>query len=112
MPVISAEDGQWLMSKPFTPIFKPGGHGAIWKLAHDKGVFKWFYGHGRKGATIRQVRYSCSLDLCGDLKTIFHNLCHGYAVMLWLLQMSLYWLWLDLGFTTKRFDFDQSNIQM
>lgn len=74
MPVISAEDGQWLMSKPFTPIFKPGGHGAIWKLAHDKGVFKWFYGHGRKGATIRQVRYSCSLDLCGDLKTIFHNL--------------------------------------
>ncbi|GFY83488.1 UDP-glucose pyrophosphorylase 3 [Actinidia rufa] len=27
----------------------------IWKLAYDKGIFQWFYGHGRKGATVRQV---------------------------------------------------------
>ncbi|XP_010504481.1 PREDICTED: UTP--glucose-1-phosphate uridylyltransferase 3, chloroplastic isoform X2 [Camelina sativa] len=55
VPTVSAEDGQWLVSKPFVPVSKPGGHGAIWKLAYDKGVFKWFFDHGRKGATIRQV---------------------------------------------------------
>ncbi|CAA6654719.1 unnamed protein product [Spirodela intermedia] len=44
VPVVAALDGRW-----------PGGHGAIWKLAHDKGVFTWFYNHGRKGATVRQV---------------------------------------------------------
>ncbi|KFK34847.1 hypothetical protein AALP_AA5G200800 [Arabis alpina] len=55
VPAVSAEDGQWIVSKPFVPVSKPGGHGVIWKLAYDKGVFKWFYDHGRKGATVRQV---------------------------------------------------------
>ncbi|PON86562.1 UTP--glucose-1-phosphate uridylyltransferase family [Trema orientale] len=55
VPSVSAEDGQWLVSKPFSLVCKPGGHGVIWKLAHDKGIFKWFYDHGRKGATVRQV---------------------------------------------------------
>ncbi|CAL0327916.1 unnamed protein product [Lupinus luteus] len=55
VPVVGAEEGQWLITKPFSPLNKPGGHGVIWKLAHDKGIFKWFYSHGRKGATVRQV---------------------------------------------------------
>lgn len=55
VPAVSAEDGQWIIKKPFAPICKPGGHGVIWKLASDKGIFKWFYDHGRKGATVRQV---------------------------------------------------------
>lgn len=55
VPAISAGDGEWLVSEPFTPVCKPGGHGAIWKLAYDKGVFQWFYDHGRRGATVRQV---------------------------------------------------------
>uniref|UniRef100_A0A2N9IX15 UGP3-like C-terminal hexapeptide repeats domain-containing protein n=1 Tax=Fagus sylvatica TaxID=28930 RepID=A0A2N9IX15_FAGSY len=55
VPSVSAEDGQWVVSKSFTPVCKPGGHGVIWKLAYDKGIFKWFYDHGRKGATVRQV---------------------------------------------------------
>ncbi|ESQ44484.1 hypothetical protein EUTSA_v10005783mg [Eutrema salsugineum] len=55
VPAVSAEDGQWIVSKPFVPVSKPGGHGVIWKLAYDKGVFKWFNDHGRKGATVRQV---------------------------------------------------------
>lgn len=55
VPVVSAEDGQWLVTKPFSPLSKPGGHGVIWKLAHDKGIFKWFFCQGRKGATVRQV---------------------------------------------------------
>lgn len=55
VPTVAAEDGQWLISEPFTPVCKPGGHGALWKLAYDKGVFQWFYSHRRKGATVRQV---------------------------------------------------------
>ncbi|KAJ4827906.1 UTP--glucose-1-phosphate uridylyltransferase 3, chloroplastic [Turnera subulata] len=55
VPTVSAEDGQWVVTKPFAPVCKPGGHGAIWKLAYDKGIFDWFYDHGRKGATVRQV---------------------------------------------------------
>ncbi|KAE8726771.1 hypothetical protein F3Y22_tig00006230pilonHSYRG00017 [Hibiscus syriacus] len=55
VPAVNAEDGQWLVRKPFVPVCKPGGHGVIWKLAYDKGIFQWFYDHGRKGATVRQV---------------------------------------------------------
>ncbi|XP_022746788.1 UTP--glucose-1-phosphate uridylyltransferase 3, chloroplastic-like isoform X5 [Durio zibethinus] len=55
VPTVSADDGRWLVRKPFVPVCKPGGHGVIWKLAYDKGIFQWFYDHGRKGATVRQV---------------------------------------------------------
>ncbi|XP_078435521.1 UDP-glucose pyrophosphorylase 3 [Wolffia australiana] len=55
VPVVSAQDGRWLISDQFSPVCRPGGHGAIWKLAHDKGIFTWFFNRGRKGATIRQV---------------------------------------------------------
>lgn len=56
VPAINAMDGEWLVSEPFAPVCKPGGHGVIWKLAYDKGVFQWFHDHGRTGATVRQVR--------------------------------------------------------
>ncbi|KAJ9539820.1 hypothetical protein OSB04_026326 [Centaurea solstitialis] len=55
VPAISAEDGQWLAKGQFVPVCKPGGHGVIWKLAYDKGIFQWFNDHRRKGATVRQV---------------------------------------------------------
>lgn len=56
VPAVTAEDGQWIITKPFSLLCKPGGHGVIWKLAYDNGVFQWFYDHGRKGVTVRQVR--------------------------------------------------------
>ncbi|KAL4576122.1 hypothetical protein LXL04_012211 [Taraxacum kok-saghyz] len=55
VPAVSAEDGQWIAKGQFSPVCKPGGHGVIWKLAYDKGVFQWFRDHKRKGATVRQV---------------------------------------------------------
>ncbi|XP_051121257.1 UTP--glucose-1-phosphate uridylyltransferase 3, chloroplastic [Andrographis paniculata] len=55
VPAVTAENGQWIVARPFEPVCKPGGHGVIWKLAHDKGVFKWFRRHARKGATVRQI---------------------------------------------------------
>ncbi|XP_066364792.1 UTP--glucose-1-phosphate uridylyltransferase 3, chloroplastic-like isoform X1 [Miscanthus floridulus] len=55
VPVVNAEDGKWLVSKSLFPVGKPGGHGAIWKLAYDRGVLQWLQNCGRKGATVRQV---------------------------------------------------------
>lgn len=55
VPSVSAEDGQWLVTGKFIPVCKPGGHGVIWKLAYDKGIFQHFRNYRRKGATVRQV---------------------------------------------------------
>lgn len=55
IPAVAAEDGHWLISEPLELILKPGGHGVIWKLAFDRGVFDWFYKKGRKAAIVRQI---------------------------------------------------------
>jgi len=54
VPVVS-EEGQWALIEPLLPLFKPGGHGVIWKLAEEKGVFNWFKGRGCNCALIRQI---------------------------------------------------------
>ena len=56
VPVVSAEDGQWLLPEPLAPMMKPGGHGAIWKLMLDRGVFEYFAQRRRKAAIVRQIR--------------------------------------------------------
>ncbi|XP_057847616.2 UTP--glucose-1-phosphate uridylyltransferase 3, chloroplastic isoform X2 [Cryptomeria japonica] len=55
VPTVDADDGKWVKSEPFKLVLKPGGHGVIWKLASDKGIFNWFYSHGCKSATVRQI---------------------------------------------------------
>uniref|UniRef100_A0A7S3QX17 UGP3-like C-terminal hexapeptide repeats domain-containing protein n=1 Tax=Dunaliella tertiolecta TaxID=3047 RepID=A0A7S3QX17_DUNTE len=55
VPVISVEDGQWLLSDAMQLMAKPGGHGAIWKLMRDEGVFAWLQQQGRKAALVRQI---------------------------------------------------------
>ncbi len=47
--------GDWCMVAPLMPLLKPGGHGAIWKLARDEGIFDWFAKQGRTKALIRQI---------------------------------------------------------
>lgn len=54
VPVVS-EKGDWCWVGPFKPLMKPGGHGAIWKLARDQGVFDWLKQKGCKKALIRQI---------------------------------------------------------
>lgn len=49
------EEGNWCLTGPLKPLLKPGGHGAIWKLARDGGVFDWFEKQGRTKALIRQI---------------------------------------------------------
>jgi hypothetical protein len=69
---VNAEDGKWLISKSLFPVGKPGGHGAIWKLAYDKGIFQWLQRCGRKGATVRQVRFvSRMFFFLWSIKTFF-----------------------------------------
>ncbi|HSX38471.1 MAG TPA: UTP--glucose-1-phosphate uridylyltransferase [Chlamydiales bacterium] len=56
-PLVPAvnHDGDWHLLGPFYPLLKPGGHGAIWKLARDEGVFLWLEELSRKKALIRQI---------------------------------------------------------
>ncbi len=54
VPVISAE-GEWVMQGPLQPMTKPGGHGAIWKLALDSGAIEWLRGQKRHHVLLRQI---------------------------------------------------------
>jgi UTP---glucose-1-phosphate uridylyltransferase len=54
VPTINRE-GQWCLQGPMQLLLKPGGHGVIWGLAREEGVFDWFSFWGRKKALVRQV---------------------------------------------------------
>ena len=54
VPVVD-DQGRWHMAGPMKLLLKPGGHGALWKLAKDEGVFAWLKGLGRTHALIRQI---------------------------------------------------------
>ncbi|HEY4831473.1 MAG TPA: hypothetical protein VIH61_02825, partial [Waddliaceae bacterium] len=54
VPVIT-EEGHWVMDDILKVSLKPGGHGVIWKLAHDQGVFKWLAKLQRNKALVRQI---------------------------------------------------------
>jgi len=54
VPVINVQ-GNWSLSAPLTLTLKPGGHGVIWKLARDGGVFDWFKEWGCKKVLLRQI---------------------------------------------------------
>jgi len=54
VPVITVQ-GEWAMDAPLKIKSKPGGHGVIWKLAQDKGVFKWLEDKKRTKALVRQI---------------------------------------------------------
>jgi hypothetical protein len=56
-PLVPAVDpnGNWCLIGPFAPLLKPGGHGALWKLARDCGIFKWLEHLSIKKALIRQI---------------------------------------------------------
>ena len=55
VPVLSGEDGKWLVTGVFEILMKPSGHGAIWKLMYDRDVLRWFGGRDRGSALVRQI---------------------------------------------------------
>ncbi len=70
VPVITTE-GYWAVNAPGELFLKPGGHGALWKLAHDKGVIDWLKKLARSKALVRQINNPAAgidnglLALCG-----------------------------------------------
>lgn len=48
-------NGDWCVAGPLQPVLKPGGHGALWKLARDEGVLDWLQRQGRTKALVRQI---------------------------------------------------------
>ncbi|MBS0625210.1 MAG: hypothetical protein JSS32_04100 [Verrucomicrobia bacterium] len=56
-PLVPAvnEQGNWIWTGPGKPVLKPGGHGAIWKLARDQGVFDWLKKLKVRRAIVRQI---------------------------------------------------------
>lgn len=54
VPVVTVE-GNWSRSNALKLTLKPGGHGVIWKLAKDLGVFDWLANKNRHKALIRQI---------------------------------------------------------
>jgi hypothetical protein len=49
------KSGDWCLQKAMKLILKPGGHGAIWRLAQENGVFDWLFSQGKTKALIRQI---------------------------------------------------------
>jgi UDP-N-acetylglucosamine pyrophosphorylase len=62
VPVVSVEDGRWVLPQSLAPMMKPGGHGAIWKLMLDRGAFSWLASRDRQAALVRQIRCGIYLN--------------------------------------------------
>ncbi|MBA3237200.1 MAG: UTP--glucose-1-phosphate uridylyltransferase [Parachlamydiaceae bacterium] len=54
VPLIT-ENGDFAVSKPLEVRLKPGGHGMLWKLAIENGIFEWFRFLGKEKMAIRQI---------------------------------------------------------
>lgn len=54
VPTMDSE-GRWCLKAPMELLLKPGGHGVIWKLSRDAGIFEWFASFGCKKALVRQI---------------------------------------------------------
>jgi hypothetical protein len=54
VPVMTV-DGDLAMKDPLKLLSKPGGHGVIWKVARDQGVFAWLESMHCSKALVRQI---------------------------------------------------------
>ncbi len=54
VPVINRK-GEWCLRGPLEILMKPGGHGVMWQLAREEGIFDWFFLQGREKVIVRQV---------------------------------------------------------
>lgn len=75
VPMVKAHDGKWALDGPCNVIMKPGGHGVIWKLMLDNGVFDWLKKHSRESAIVRQI----SNPMAGQDRTLLALGGHGVS---------------------------------
>jgi hypothetical protein len=66
VPVVNKK-GLWVLVDSMKPLLKPGGHGVIWKLARDAGIFSWFEAQGALKAIVRQINNPISSEDYGLL---------------------------------------------
>ncbi len=66
VPVVDVK-GSWVFPSAMQPLLKPGGHGVIWKLARDQGVFSWLAKQGASKSIIRQINNPISSEDYGLL---------------------------------------------
>lgn len=82
VPVVT-EEGHFSMRKPGKMNLKPGGHGALWKLARDHKIFDWFLSQGYDKALIRQINNPLASTDCQLLSFIGEgvkrNAAFGFA---------------------------------
>lgn len=75
VPCITKE-GKWIASDPLTLELKPGGHGMIWLLAQENGVFRFFEDHNRTKILLRQINNPIAGVDFGLLGFIGYGLSH------------------------------------
>lgn len=54
VPVMTKE-GNWSLTEPLRLNLKPGGHGVLWKIAEESGVFRWLSSQKREKILVRQI---------------------------------------------------------
>ncbi|HAB98750.1 MAG TPA: hypothetical protein DCE71_02890, partial [Parachlamydiales bacterium] len=56
-PLVPAVDerGDWIWAGEGKLFLKPGGHGALWKMARDEGIFSWLHDQKIQQVMVRQV---------------------------------------------------------
>jgi len=54
VPLIT-EEGHWVMKGVADPLLKPGGHGQLWQMGLEHGMFRWFEKKGRTKVLVRQI---------------------------------------------------------
>jgi UTP---glucose-1-phosphate uridylyltransferase len=69
IPVITQE-GNWSLSDYLTLTRKPGGHGVLWKIAEEQGVFDWLSKKGRQQCIVRQINNPLAGTDCSLLSLI------------------------------------------
>jgi UTP---glucose-1-phosphate uridylyltransferase len=76
VPVVDSQ-GDWVLCGPGKPLVKPGGHGVIWKLAKDAGVFHWLKELGVTKSIVRQINNPVSSEDYGLLAFSGYGLKEG-----------------------------------
>lgn len=56
-PLVPTVDkqGQWCRLSQEKLLMKPGGHGVLWKLGEQEGIFEWMKTFGREKVLVRQI---------------------------------------------------------
>lgn len=48
-------EGDWISTGAGCLLFKPGGHGVLWKVCRDQGALNWLKSQGKSKVLIRQI---------------------------------------------------------